>query len=135
MKTITSKFYVAEQLAPEALPELAAAGIKYLICNRPDNEVEGQANSQQMQQAAEQHNIAFYYLPTAPGQFPETIVREFATLIEGLDGKVLAYCRTGMRSASLWALANPEHKSVAERIALTAAAGYDVSSLLDRPAQ
>jgi sulfide:quinone oxidoreductase len=61
-------------------------------------------------------------------------VAAFAAIRRGTPGKVLAYCRTGTRSASLDALANVHGLSVAERLARAKAAGYDLSGLAGRMA-
>lgn len=134
MKHITPEFYVTEQLALEDIPALAEAGICHIICNRPDHEAEGQVNSDAVQVAAKNAGIEFHHLATAPGQFPQALVDQFAELVAGLDGKALAYCRTGTRSLSLWTLANPERKSAEELLQLAEAAGYNMSGLIDRAA-
>ena len=53
--------------------------------------------------------------------------------LDGAEGKVLAYCRTGTRSTLLWALAQARAGRDPEAIAAAAAAaGYDVAPV--RPA-
>lgn len=135
MRPITSKFYVAEQLTLEQIPELAEAGVCHLLCNRPDNEGEDQVSSAAVQAMAEQHGMSFHYLPTTPGQFEPALVNQFAALMAQLEGKVLAYCRTGTRSLSLWTLANPERKSRGDLLLLAEQAGYNMSGLIERVAE
>lgn len=134
MKHITSEFYVAEQLTPDDIPTLVEAGIRQIICNRPDHEAEGQIDSNLIQAAAADAGIEFQLLATAPGQFPQELVDQFADLIASVEGKTLAYCRTGTRSLSLWTLANPEDKSAEELLSLAENAGYNMSGLIERVA-
>ncbi|SBS35675.1 Beta-lactamase hydrolase-like protein [Marinomonas aquimarina] len=135
MKQITPNFYVAEQLTPSHMTSLAEAGIRHLICNRPDHEGEAQTDSAVLKASAEQQGMTFDFLPTAPGQFDAELVKQFAALMAGREGKTLAFCRTGTRSLSLWTLANPEHKSRDVLLSLAEHAGYNMSDLIDRVAQ
>lgn len=132
MKYITPEFYVAEQLTIEQLSELASAGIKHVICNRPDEEGVCQESSDSMKREAERLGMSFHYLPTAPGKFESELVNQFGQLVTQLNGKVLAYCRTGTRSLSLWTLANPERKSRGDLLLLAEQAGYNMSGLIER---
>jgi uncharacterized protein (TIGR01244 family) len=51
-------------------------------------------------------------------------------LLEGADGPVLAFCRSGTRSCNLWALARARMgDSPDELIAKGAEVGYDLSGL------
>jgi sulfide:quinone oxidoreductase len=64
--------------------------------------------------------------------FPPAAVAAFGAIRRGTPGKVMAYCRTGTRAATLDALANVHGLSVAERLGHAAAAGYDLSGLTER---
>lgn len=135
MKYITPSFYVAEQLSLADLEILSEQGIQHVICNRPDNEGEGQIQSETISAAAQNLGMSFHLLPVLPGQFSDESIAEFGRLVKGLDGKVLAYCRTGTRSLSLWTLSNPEQKSRSELLSLAESAGYNMSGLVDRVAE
>ncbi|MAF16068.1 MAG: TIGR01244 family phosphatase [Marinomonas sp.] len=131
MKRITDHFYVSEQISVDDIPKLSQAGITHLICNRPDMEVEGQPLSKDIQMAAEQNGMSFIFQPIIPGQFSDASVTEFKASLHA-QGKTLAFCRTGTRSLSLWVLSNPEQKTRAELLQLSEAAGYNMTSLIDR---
>ena len=62
-------------------------------------------------------------MPTSP---------PFGAALETLEGPVLAYCRTGTRSATLWALGVASKLSVDAILKTTARAGYDLNSLRSR---
>ena len=63
------------------------------------------------------------------GVSPEMIASTRAAL-EGSEGPVLCYCRSGTRSATLWALSQAGRVEPDEIIAAASAAGYDLSHLL-----
>ncbi|GAB4476430.1 MAG: hypothetical protein OHK0018_07250 [Erythrobacter tepidarius] len=134
LRNIDATLAVAPQMQPEELAGLAAQGFAAVICNRPDGEEPGQPPLDEMRRAAQEEGLAFHHVPVSGGLFPPAAVAAFAAIRRGTQGKVLAYCRTGTRSATLDALANIHGLSVEERLANAKAAGYDLSALADRMA-
>lgn len=134
LRNIDANFAVAAQMQPEELAGLAAKGFTAVICNRPDGEEPGQPPLDDMRRAAQEAGLAFHHIPVAGGLFPPAAVAAFAAIRRGTHGKVLAYCRTGTRAATLDALANVRGISVEDRIAHAKAAGYDLSALAERMA-
>ena len=134
-KRVTDRFAVAPQLSPEALPALVQNGFSVLVCNRPDGEDDDQPAAEVMRAAAESAGMRFYHIPVAGGAFPAEAVAAFGQVRREAGGKVLAYCRTGTRSITLDALANPEGLSVADRLERAGAAGYDLSALASQLAE
>jgi sulfide:quinone oxidoreductase len=131
-KIVREGFAVAPQFAPEDMPALAEAGYVAVICNRPDGEEPGQPSIAAMRAAAESAGIAYHHIPVSGGEFPPAAIAAFGAVRRGTTGPVLAHCRTGTRSITLEALANPLGLSVDERLADATAAGYDLSALADR---
>lgn len=134
MRMIDATLAVAPQMQPEELASLAAQGFAAVICNRPDGEEPGQPPLDEMRRAAQEAGLAFHHIPVAGGQFPPAAVAAFGAIRRGTQGKVLAYCRTGTRAASLDALANVHALSVEERLANSRVAGYDLAGLAERMA-
>ena len=66
------------------------------------------------------------------GKIRDEDVTAFASALAELKGPVLAFCRTGTRSVSLWALSEAHHLDPAAILATASAAGYDLSALEDR---
>jgi len=132
LRTIDATLAVAPQMAPEDLAGLAAQGVAAVICNRPDGEEPGQPPLDDMRRAAQEEGLAFHHIPVAGGLFPPAAVAAFGAIRRGTHGKVLAYCRTGTRAASLDALANIRGLSAADRVANANAAGYDLLALAER---
>lgn len=132
LKVIDDTLSVGPQMQPEELACLADQGFVAVICNRPDGEEQDQPMLHDMRRAAEAAGLAFHHLPVSGGLFPPAAVAAFGAVRRGTQGKVLAYCRTGTRAATLDALANVHGLSVAERLSRAGAAGYDLSALAER---
>jgi uncharacterized protein (TIGR01244 family) len=103
LRQIADTVCVAPQLTPEAMAELARLGFKSVVNNRPDFEHDpDQPTSAAMQAAAEAVGLAYRHLPVDGGwQSPEQIAA-FAELLTTLPQPMLAFCRSGARSARLY---------------------------------
>lgn len=99
---LNSQLSVRPQVFPHEIPEIAAAGFKGIINNRPDNEAPEQPTSAQIEAEARRHGLAYWHIPIVPGQAMEADARAFAEALRQADGPVLAFCRTGNRSTGLF---------------------------------
>ncbi len=139
IKKISPGFFVAGQVSVADVGTAAAQGIKTIMCNRPDNEAQGQPASSDIAAAAEGLGIAFLILPVVSGAISENDIKEFEAACHGAQGPILAYCRTGTRSSMLWALAEAAKLDVDAVLSATKEAGYDLSAmrpgLLERAAR
>lgn len=103
---LNDEYSVAPQIRLEDLQAVSQAGFRTLLINRPDGEGgPEQPTSQEMIKAAESLGLKAVYLPIISGGPTEGDVEEFTVLIEDLAKPVLAYCRSGNRSATIYALA------------------------------
>lgn len=129
IKRVTDTLSVSAQLQIADLQAIKQAGFKTLICNRPDNESgDDQPSIDEMKQAAEALGLVFLALPFTGMPAPE-IAAQQGKLIETAAQPVLAYCRSGTRSITAWALSQAG-KGKADSLVQTAAqAGYDLSGL------
>jgi uncharacterized protein (TIGR01244 family) len=93
---------VSEQLTPEDIPAIVAAGYQFVINNRPDNEVEGQPSSAEIEAAAVAAGLDYYHFPVTASDFPGPDVEQMAQLFHDEAKPVLAFCRTGTRCTNLW---------------------------------
>lgn len=107
LQALTPDICVAPQLTPEAMADAAAAGFKSVVNNRPDFEHgPDQPTSAAIQAAAEAAGLQYRHLPVAGGyQTPEQVAAMAALLAE-LPRPLLMFCRSGARSANLFAQAS-----------------------------
>ena len=128
IRQVTPGFSVAGQLSREDIARAAAAGFRTLVNNRPDREARDQLSDAEARAAASKAGLAYHFFPFA-GPPPPGVVAETADLLEQAQAPVLAYCRTGTRSITAWAMA--QALTGAQRpeaiIDLANGAGYDLS--------
>jgi len=100
---IATDVFVAPQLTPEAMAEVARMGIRSVVNNRPDFEGGAdQPTSASIEAAARAAGLEYRFLPVSGGyQSPEEI-KAFAALLGQLPRPLLAFCRSGARSTNLY---------------------------------
>ena len=128
-RQLTDTLAVAPQIEPEDFDALAQAGFTTVIANRPDSEVDPSHQSAAMAERAAQVGIAYHYLPIVPGQLGPDQVQRFRAILDEAEGPVLAYCRSGTRSATAWALGQSGSRPAREIVEAARQAGYDLSYL------
>ncbi len=127
VKRISPFLSVSPQIYPAHVERLAAQGFKTIINNRPDNETDDQPLVEELSAEAARHGIEFINIPVIPGELTEQNVKEFGDAMKRVTGPVLAYCRSGMRSTSLWALYEARHMGSDSIINFASTLGYDLS--------
>ena len=127
-RQVTPDFAVAPQLTREDIAAAAAAGFKTLVNNRPDGEQPGQLTAAEAKAAAEAAGLSYRAIPFA-GSPPPAVVAEMEALFAEAETPILAYCRSGTRSITAWALAQAlaGTRTPDDIIALAAQAGYDLA--------
>lgn len=129
-RRVTDHLSVSPQITADEVAQAKAMGFVTIVNNRPDGEAEGQPTSAEIEAAATAAGLAYVHIPVRGGPTPEQ-VNQTRAAIEGSDGPVLAFCRTGTRCIVTW--------SVGERLAgrdrnelvrIGTAAGYDLSAVL-----
>jgi len=103
IRRVNDDFAVAGQIGPEAVADIAAAGYKSIVCNRPDTE-DGAVPHDAVEQAARAAGIEFRFLPVVSGAITDEEVQEMSAILASLPAPVLAYCRTGGRCMNLYAM-------------------------------
>jgi uncharacterized protein (TIGR01244 family) len=100
---LSARVSVYGQVMPSDIQTLKSLGFSTLICNRPDHEDPGQPTAAEVKAAAEGAGLTFFFVPYNPSSPSPTLVSDFeAALKAAPEGKVLAFCRSGNRSARLW---------------------------------
>lgn len=132
LKAISPNLSVSAQILPSDIEDLAKLGFKSILCNRPDGEAADQPTFEEIEIAAKAAGITAKYQPIVAGKVSDEDADDFNTAMTSLAGPVLAYCRTGTRSATLWSLSAAATKSPAEILQATKAAGYDMAGVVRR---
>jgi len=132
IKTINAEISVAPQITPDEVQKLAVQGFRALICNRPDGEAADQPNFSEIEAAAKKAGLEIRNLPVVSGKVSDQDAADFGAAMQELPRPILAYCRTGTRSATLWSLSQANRMSVADILAATKAAGYDMGGVVRR---
>ncbi len=103
LRAVAPDVCVAPQLAADAMAEVARAGFRSVVNNRPDFEHgPGQPTSAEIEAAAHAAGLEYRHLPVDGGyQSPEEIAA-FARLLAELPRPLLAFCRSGARSTRLF---------------------------------
>lgn len=99
---LSPQLWVGPQLLPHDLGDVAAAGFRSIINNRPDGEAPDQPRSEELETEARRQGLSYWHIPVVPGQATEKDARAFAAALEAAGGPVVAFCRTGNRSSGLW---------------------------------
>lgn len=126
---LTETLAVAGQISPAALQAIAAAGFKSVVCNRPDSESPEHFSSRDLCAIANRVGVTMAYMPVVSERLTPQDGRDFKALLEQLPTPVLAYCRSGMRSATLWALSQSERQAWPDLVQRAAQAGFNLSEL------
>ena len=129
IRKIDDTISVTPQILETELAELAALGFRSVISNRPDGEEMGQPTQAQIAAAAAAAGLDFRFIPVRPGGLTPELVEEFGQAMEDLPGPVLAYCRSGTRSATIWALSQSGLRTRDEILMAAARAGYDLRGI------
>ena len=130
IRQLDDKTLVSGQVAPHEVAGLAEQGITMLVNNRPDGEEDGQPLAGDIENAAAAAGIAYRHIPIIRGIGPSDIEAMQAAMRETGDGKLLAFCRSGTRSALTIALAHREEGVPREEVERRISeAGFDIGPI------
>ena len=130
IRQVTEKFAVSPQIDEDDFPEIAGKGFTLVVNNRPDGETFGQLSSVDAEKAALANSMSYKSIPFS-GMPTMTEVDGLIEILDSTDAPIFAYCRSGTRSCTLWALASVKSGRETADSALEKArnAGYDLSHI------
>jgi uncharacterized protein (TIGR01244 family) len=109
---------------------LQRQGVTMIVNNRPDGEDPGQPTSAELEEAAEAAGLDYRHIPISRGLGPAQIEEMVSAMSELGDGKMLAFCRSGMRSALAWAIASRQEGVPRDELEEKAArAGFSLAAV------
>lgn len=131
-KQLTPGLSVSAQLTEADVVLAARQGFRSVIDNRPDGEEPGQMPADRMEALAAAHGLAFAHVPAVSGKISDEDVQSMTVALAALELPVLAYCRTGTRSTTLWALGQVGVLPADAILAIAGAADFDLKDLRPR---
>lgn len=102
MKQITDRLWISPQPTAADFESARSAGISRIINNRPDAEEAEQLSAKAAAARAAEFGMDYVHIPIVPGQIELDQVRSFQRAMSGAEGPILAHCKTGTRSLTLW---------------------------------
>jgi sulfide:quinone oxidoreductase len=128
-KRLDDSLSVSPQLSLGDVARASRDGFRTIISNRPDGEEAGQPKAAAIQAEAERHGMAFAHIPIESGKAGDGDADAMAQALATMPKPILAYCRSGARSTTLWALANTVSSDSASLVRQAAGADYDIAAL------
>jgi uncharacterized protein (TIGR01244 family) len=116
IRQLDDRTLVSGQIAPDEVAGLAAHGVTVIVNNRPDGEEPGQPLAADIEEAAAKAGIPYHFVPIIRGIGPADVDEMQKALREAGDGKLLAFCRSGKRSALVCALVHREEGATREDV-------------------
>lgn len=111
--TLTPRFAATSALTEADFAEAKRLGFKAIVSNRPDGEEPGQLTARQEAVLAWRAGLQFRHVPASKHDlFTDEVVTGMAEALAGLQGPVLAHCKSGMRSIIAWAAASARSQPV-----------------------
>ncbi len=132
IRTLTDEISVSPQIDAQHMKEIAGAGFRSVLCNRPDGEEPGQPDCAEIEAAAAAEGLAFRSVPMSGHMLPPELVAAFSAACQALPKPILAYCRSGTRCTFLWAVSQHGLLDSADIVQSAARAGYDVAGLVQQ---
>lgn len=129
LKRINDHVSVSGQIQPEDVATLKQLGFTTIVNNRPDGESPDQPEASEIEAAAKAAGLAYHAIPLGREGVSPDLVEKTKAALEGSEGPVFCFCRSGTRSTTLWALSQAGEAPAEDIIAQAAEAGYDMSHL------
>jgi len=115
IRQLNDKIFVSGQIQPGDMASLVEQGVTLIVNNRPDGEDADQPLGTEIEEAASAAGLEYRSIPIIRGIGPAD-AQAMREALSQSRGNVLAFCRSGTRSALAWALAKSEDGMAREDI-------------------
>jgi uncharacterized protein (TIGR01244 family) len=127
---LSETVFVSGQIRPEDVAGFADCGVTTIVNNRPDGEEADQPPGAEIEAAARAAGIDYAHIPVAETFAAETVAA-MADALANARGNAVVFCKSGTRSAYIWALARAwQGADVDELIFNAQQAGYNLRPIL-----
>jgi uncharacterized protein (TIGR01244 family) len=134
LQWIGNSVFISSQLKPENLIYLKRRQINAVVDLRPDGETADEPSHTEMEAAARQYGMRFYYVPVPHESIPPAAVEALALALSDDTQQTVLYCRSGRRAVLTFALfqaSRPDGPAAAEILSLVKNAGFSAEDLRD----
>jgi uncharacterized protein (TIGR01244 family) len=129
IRSVTQHFAVSGQIRPEEVADLGRR-FALIINNRPDGEDPDQPAAADIDRAARDAGVNYVHIPVR-GTANAAQIQQMRVALSSVRGEALAFCRSGTRSITTWALGEGLAGHPVEDLeAKGRAAGYDLGPTL-----
>jgi uncharacterized protein (TIGR01244 family) len=130
---LSPQLAVAGLLAPDDFAVVASLGFRTVINNRPDGEEMGQLTACQEALLARRLGLGYRHVPAAKHEvLDDAVLAPLAQALGQCAGPVLLHCRSGLRSAIMWAALEVDIGSMPDSlIARAQEGGIDLAAMRD----
>ncbi|MGE0629007.1 MAG: sulfur transferase domain-containing protein [Hyphomicrobiaceae bacterium] len=127
---ITPQVAVSGALGKQDFEALRHAGFRAVISNRPNGEEAGQLDAREEAELASRAGLEFRHVPAAKhAVFELEVIQAMSDALDSVDGPVLLHCKTGIRSALMWAAASVRTEPLDCVMNALARAGFPLEDL------
>ena len=110
----------------------ARLGFRAILSNLPDGEGADQLTGRDEAVLAWRAGLRFAHVPSSKlDLFTDPVVEGMEEAVGRLEGPILAHCKSGLRSAIVWAAASARSQPVDCVLERLTAAGFDLNFLRD----
>ncbi|WP_394198275.1 TIGR01244 family sulfur transferase [Litoreibacter albidus] len=124
IRTLSPAFAVTPQIHVSDIADIKAQGFTHILCNRPSAESAPGDKPSDIEIVAKAAGLGFSENPVVMGQLNMDNVSA-----QKVEGKVLAYCASGTRSAIVWALSVAGTQPTKDILAALDTAGFPMPQL------
>ncbi|MCJ8318077.1 MAG: TIGR01244 family sulfur transferase [Colwellia sp.] len=129
LQKLSQDIYIADQIDLSDLEQFNRLGIKTIINNRPDQEINA-PRSAEVAQRTKELGLSYHYLPIIPGEYLVENISALTAIVAALSSPMVAYCRTGNRSTTLWGLSQQKILGMEEVIKKAKHIGFNIEKTL-----
>jgi len=129
LQQLTNDIYICDQIELLDIEQFIGLGIKTIINNRPDQEIK-MPLSVAVAEKSKEFGINYYYLPIEPNGYTSNNIESITAILNESFKPVIAYCRTGNRSTSLWAKSQQSILGRETVIKKAKKIGFDIEEIL-----
>ena len=116
LKTLSNRMFVCGQLRLHHLATIKGKGIRTIVNNQPEGESFDQPRDEEFRSEARAQGLIYYSLPVPISGYTEDNVVQMSEIMATAPGPILAFCRSGTRSALVWAMAEARNGGNLTRI-------------------